>query len=114
MKAVSTLAVACSILLVSVSSSAQVAIGTPPFGSFSTGGPDVINLGNLNAHWEFPIVTKAGRGLTFTYSIPYDSSIWTPTPVNGALSWLPPSTSTGSFGWPTLAANSAGLPGSIG
>jgi RHS repeat-associated protein len=104
-------ALALTLMLVSISVPAQVAIGTPPFGSFSTGGPDVINLGNLNAHWEFPIVSKAGRGLPFTYSIPYDSSIWAPTPVNGALSWLP---STSSFGWPTLAANSAGLPGNIG
>lgn len=35
------------VLLGSLPSSAQVTIGTPPFGSFA-GGPDVIDLANLN------------------------------------------------------------------
>jgi hypothetical protein len=39
---------------------AQVQTGTPPFASYS-GGPDIINLGNLNAHLTVPIVQKAGR-----------------------------------------------------
>jgi hypothetical protein len=37
-----------SLILLTVRiSSAQVATGTPPFGSFG-GGPDVVNLANLN------------------------------------------------------------------
>jgi hypothetical protein len=36
------------------SAAAQVARGTPPFGSFG-GGPDVLNLGNLNAHISIPV-----------------------------------------------------------
>jgi hypothetical protein len=45
-------------------SAAQVMTGTPPFGSFG-GGPDAINLGNLNAHIDVPVLNKAGRGLPF-------------------------------------------------
>jgi RHS repeat-associated protein len=53
----------------------QVATGTPPFGSFG-GGPDVINESNLNIHWSFPIIAKAGRGIPFNYSISFDNSVW--------------------------------------
>jgi len=35
----------------------QVTTGTPPFGSFA-GGPDVVNLANLNSHWTFPVLHK--------------------------------------------------------
>ncbi len=48
-----------------VPASAQVTTGTPPFGSFG-GGPDVVNLANLNAHWTVPVVHKPGRGTNFT------------------------------------------------
>ncbi|MGH9686523.1 MAG: RHS repeat-associated core domain-containing protein [Candidatus Acidiferrales bacterium] len=71
---------------------AQVATGTPPFGSFG-GGPDTINLANLDAHLTIPVLQKAGRGTPVTYDITYDSAIW--QPVNG--NWLP--TNAGAFGW---------------
>ena len=58
-------------------SAAQVSVGTPPFGSF-TGGPDVVNLGNLNAHLGIPVTSKAGRGLNFSFSLTFDSSVWYP------------------------------------
>ncbi len=58
--------------------SAQVAGGTPAFGSFA-GGPDVINLSNLNSHIAIPVFHKPGRGgMNFTYDLSYDSSVWYP------------------------------------
>ena len=56
---------------------AQVTTGTPPFGSFG-GGPDVINLANLNSHLSVPVLNKPGRGTSFNYNLTYDSSIWYP------------------------------------
>jgi RHS repeat-associated protein len=79
--------------------SAQVATGTPPFGSFG-GGPDVINLANLNAHLDIPIFHRPGRGTNFTYDLDYDSSVWYPVTVSGQLSWQPAS---GTWGWQGLA-----------
>jgi len=68
---------------------AQVATGTPPFGSFG-GGPDIINLANLNAHLAVPVLNKQGRaGMNFSYAITYDSSVWYPTLVNGVQTWQP-------------------------
>src|SRR5579859_8138073 len=74
---------------------AQVATGTPPFGSFG-GGPEVINLYNLNFHWGFPIVNKAGRGPSFNYALTYDSSVWQMVTVNGQDTWQPVN---GTLGW---------------
>ena len=88
-----------------------VAPGTPAFGSFD-GGPDILNLGNLNVHWNFPILTKAGRGTPFVYNIPYDSTIWTPVTTTGSPVWTPPY--TGGFGWPVFANNSAVPAGGAG
>jgi len=62
--------------------------GTPPFGSFG-GGPDVINLSNLNTQWVFPIIQKAGRGTDFTYDLSFDSSVWYPVGSSGSQSWQP-------------------------
>ncbi|HTC92890.1 MAG TPA: RHS repeat-associated core domain-containing protein [Terriglobales bacterium] len=75
---------------------AQVATGTPPLGSFA-GGPDVIDLANLNVHWDFPIIAKAGRGLPFHYSLGFDNSVWQVVDDgNGNLSWHP---MNNVFGW---------------
>src|SRR5467141_675012 len=57
--------------LTGASASAQVQTGTPPFGSFG-GGPDVINLANLNAHIGVPVLHKAGRDTNFTYDLNYE------------------------------------------
>ena len=67
---------------------AQVQTGTPPFGSYS-GGPDIINLANLNAHLTIPIVQKAGRGTNFTYYLNLDSSVWYPVGSSGSQTWQP-------------------------
>jgi len=63
------------------------ATGTPASGSFS-GGPDVINVGNLNAHLDIPIIRKPGRGANFNYDLTYDSSVWYPAGSSGSQSWL--------------------------
>ncbi|MBV8205774.1 MAG: hypothetical protein JO041_03200 [Acidobacteria bacterium] len=57
---------------------AQTPTGTPPFGSFG-GGPDVIDLGNLNVHFDFARISKPGRGIPFSYVIGFDNSFWTPS-----------------------------------
>jgi RHS repeat-associated protein len=80
--------------LISVQMLAQVQTGTPAFGSFG-GGPDVINLANLNSHLTIPILNKPGRGLNFQYNLTYDSSVWYPAPVNGRNTWQP----VFNFGW---------------
>src|SRR5260370_32688078 len=51
------------------------ATGTPPFGSFA-GGPDVINLADINVHWDFPVFARAGRGIPFNYTLSFDNSVW--------------------------------------
>src|ERR1700681_2377940 len=75
-------ALACGVV------SAQVQTGTPQFGSFS-GGPDVINLGNLNAHLDIPVLNRPGRGVPFTYDLTYDTSFWYPAGSSGSQYWVP-------------------------
>jgi len=77
---------------------AQVQTGTPVFGSFS-GGPDIINLANLNSHITIPVLNKSGRGMNFNYNLIYDSSIWYPVTSNGIQSWQY-ATAT-NWGWTT-------------
>jgi hypothetical protein len=68
---------------------AQSPTGTPAFGSFG-GGPDIINLSNLNSHVVVPVLHKAGRaGFNFTYDLSYDSSVWFPVGSSGSQSWQP-------------------------
>ncbi len=62
---------------------AGVTTGVPPYQSFG-GGPDVINLGNLNVHYSIPVFGRAGRGTSFGYALALDSSIWTPSAA-----WVP-------------------------
>ena len=68
---------------------AQVATGTPPLGSFGGGPFDSVNLANLNVHLDIPVLSKAGRGLPFTYDLGYDSSVWYPLTSGSATSWQP-------------------------
>lgn len=79
-----------TIVLVANAAVAQVMTGTPPYQSFG-GGPDVINLGNLNVHYSIPIVSRAGRGMPFSYALSYDSSVWT---IVGS-TWTPASSKWG-------------------
>ena len=73
----------------------QVATGTYTYGTYDNKGFDTINVGNLNVHSSIPVLNKAGRGMSFTYSLSYDSSIWHPSSVNGSLVWTP----ANYFGW---------------
>jgi hypothetical protein len=77
------------VLVLASYSSAQVKTGTPPFGSFGGGPFDTINLANLNVHFTMPVLSKPGRGVPFTYSFQYDTSIWYPQTVSGVLTWTP-------------------------
>src|SRR6266478_6531822 len=81
-------------ILLCCAADAQVATGTPAFGSFS-GGPDVTNLGNLNVQLAVPVFSKPGRGIPFTYTLTFNNSLWTPTVVGGASHWQP----SASWGW---------------
>ena len=80
--------------LLSSPASAQVATGTPPFGSFSSGA-DIVNVGNLNDHQTMPILHKPGRGMNFTYDLSYDSSVWYAVTSGSTTSWQPVS----NLGW---------------
>jgi len=91
------------VLIDCMPSLAQVATGTPPFGSFG-GGPDVIDLGNLNVHLAIPVLNKAGRGMPFTYTLTYDSSVWSPSVSSGDGTWTP----SLNWGWLGQTAISSG------
>jgi len=80
--------------------SGQVATGAPPFGSFGGGPFDTVNLGNLNVHFSVPILYKAGRGMPFSYTLAYDSSVWSPVSVSGQLVWQP----AFNWGWTAQSA----------
>ena len=82
---------------------AQVQTGTPPFGSFG-GGPDVVNLGNLNVHFNVPVFSRAGRGTSFTYSLGYDTSVWSPVNSSGSPAWTP----VPNWGWTSSTASVTG------
>ena len=71
-------------------SMAQVDTGTPPFQSFG-GGPDIINLGNLNVHYSIPVFSRPGRSISFNYPLAYDSSVWK---LSGS-AWVPASATWG-------------------
>lgn len=75
-------------------SRAQVLAGIPPLNSMA-GGPDSLNLGNLNDHWDIPIINKPGRGENFTHDLTYDSSVWYPIDSNGTWMWEP----VAGYGW---------------
>lgn len=93
-----------SVIFSAVSVSAQVTTGTPPFGSY-TGGPDVINLANLNAHFTTPVFHKPGRGgFDFDYDLTYDTSLWYPVSVNGTTTWTPVT----NYGWNGILVPTAG------
>src|SRR5229473_630112 len=84
--------------------SAQVPTGTPPFGSFG-GGPDVINLADLNSHISIPIVHRSGRGTDFVYNLDYESSVWYPVTSGSTTSWQP----ANNWGWNAQTAVGTGF-----
>jgi len=82
------------VLACEVPSFGQVPTGTPPMSSLS-GGPDIVNLANLNTHIAIPILSKSGRGLPFTFILTHDSSVWYPVTSSGSTSWQPVT----NWGW---------------
>ncbi|HXX43309.1 MAG TPA: RHS repeat-associated core domain-containing protein [Candidatus Acidoferrales bacterium] len=90
-------ALVLSFLVVATSSlsSAQITVGKPTYGSFGGGPFDTIDLANNNVHFEIPVLTKPGRGINFSYSLGYDSSVWFPVGVSGSQSWQP----VQNWGW---------------
>ena len=85
------------LVLVSGAAIAQPVTGLPPFGSFSGGPFDTIDNANLNVYFQIPIISKAGRGLPFTYTLVYNNSIWAPVTTGGTTAWTPSTVS--SWGW---------------
>lgn len=96
--------------LISDVASAQSPVipGTPPYSSISGGPVDNINLANLNVHFSFPILHKAGRGLPFNMDATYDTSIWYPAYIIGTgFVWEPVTTA----GWTESSLNLGSLYG---
>ena len=89
--------------LTAVQAHAQVATGTPPYGSFG-GGPEIINLANLNSHIVIPVLHKPGRGTNFAYDLSYDSSVWYPVGVSGHQTWNP----VADMGWRAITEAATG------
>src|SRR5579875_1452419 len=96
-----TLIAAVLFFVASATASAQVKLGTPTFGSFS-GGPDVVDLANLNVHVPLPIVNKHGRGLPVAYNLGYDSSVWVLYNSCDPAVWTPVSNWGFTIGLPAL------------
>lgn len=84
-------------VLVSAAADGQVvnSLGVPAFSSIGGGAFDQINLGNLNSHFDIPIIYKAGRGLPFTFSLSYDSLVWAPVASGSTNVW----SATSNYGW---------------
>ena len=99
------LVLAALLLTMTGIASAQVPTGTPPFGSFGGGPVDTIDLANLNVHFSIPTLSKAGRGLSFTYPLSYDTSIWYSSSTLGSLAWTPGS----NYGWVGTSPTPAGF-----
>jgi len=81
------LSLVCLLPLVALPALAQVATGTYPFGSFG-GGPEILNLGNLNVQLRIPVIAKPGRGIPLTYTLANDGSVWYPAGSNPQ-TWQP-------------------------
>src|SRR5438876_1710984 len=95
-------AAACFLCLISGNVLAQLATGVPAFGSFS-GGPDIVNNANLNVHLPIPVISKAGRGLPFTYTLTYDSTVWSQYWSSGSYYW-----NYSNSGWAGISEASTG------
>jgi hypothetical protein len=77
---------------------AQQQTGTPPLASL-TGGPDIVNLSNLNFEWRIPVIHKAGRATPFLFDLDLNSSVWYVVTSGSTHSWQP----TTGYSQPTTA-----------
>src|ERR1700687_3065450 len=89
--------------LFAVSSFAQTT-GFPPYGSFDEGGFDAVNRQNLNVNLAIPIVSTAGRGIGFNFSIVYDSLLW----QNIGFAWTSVTNPAGTAIWGWKATSPIG------
>jgi RHS repeat-associated protein len=90
-----------ALLLCALPARAQVVTGSPPFSSSTPSTFDTVNDANLNVSFAVPVVSKAGRGIPFNYSLVYNNSVWVPYNSSGASVWTPVP------GWGWGSANSA-------
>ena len=60
----------------------HIGTGLYAFGSFENKGFDTVNLGNLNIHFQIPIVNKPGRCQGFNYSLAYDELLWSAVTID--------------------------------
>jgi RHS repeat-associated protein len=98
MKAILSIFLVCLAVLTGRIAYGQTIItGTPPFGTFTQGSIDTVDVGNLNVHVTIPILHKAGRGIPLNLSITYENSIW--YAYDGS-SWSLVSTNTNPSGAP--------------
>jgi RHS repeat-associated protein len=67
----------------------QVVTGFPPFSSQTPSTFDTVNNANLNVFFAIPVVSKAGRGMPFQYTLVYNSSVWSKWNSAGNLAWTP-------------------------
>src|SRR5579863_6262312 len=97
-------------ILTGVCSQAQQnATGTQAFGSFS-GGPDTINLGNLDVNLVIPILQRQGRGIPFVFDLTYDSSlVWSPVTTMSGTTWTPQP----GWGWPASVSAVGYIPAPV-
>jgi hypothetical protein len=74
--------------------------GLYEFGPYDSPGVDTINRGNLNVHLTIPIFSRPGRaGASFSFTLNYDSLVWTPSTVSGGGVWQP----AANWGWTTVS-----------
>jgi len=93
------------------------ATGLYPWGSFDNRGFDTINIGNLNTHFEIPIISKSGRGQRFDYRIVYEGLLWSPSLTSTGTTWVPDAEfgfrgqlNGGTIGYVTLSALTVNCP----
>lgn len=109
---------ACLLSVSSLAIAQNLGTGLYGFGSFDSKGFDSINLGNLNTHFEIPLVNKPGRGLAFNYAFAYDGLVWSSSTSMGSGYWQPDSNfgfhgqlSAGAFtGFVTYSVGSISCP----
>jgi RHS repeat-associated protein len=79
--------VASLVLLVGSHTSAQSVpqTGTPPFGTFNRDAIDIVNVGNLNVLFQFPLFAKKGRGLDFSAQLRSDNLALQPFNANESI-----------------------------
>lgn len=74
----------------------EPARGFPPYGSFSHGQFDSVNMENLNAVFSIPIASSGARGMRSDFAIQYNTAVWYRV-VSGTYYWTP--AGYPNYGW---------------